>query len=104
MGKEKYLEILRDFKDLLSKRLEVNKMLLFGSRARGDFEEDSDFDLIVVSSDFEGKKSFNRAVEFRECWNIDSPVDFICLTPEEFDSGKDRVGFIGNALKEGIVI
>ena len=104
MDREKYLKKLSEFKRLLGKKLDINHMVLFGSRARGNFREDSDFDLIVVSDAFEGKKSFRRAIGFYEYWNIDSPVDFICLTNEELEKKKNEIGIIRQALKEGVVI
>ena len=104
MDKEKYLKKLSEFKKLLGEKLSINHMILFGSRARGNFREDSDFDLIVVSDAFEGEKSFRRAIGFYEYWNIDSPVDFICLTNEELEKKRKEVGIISQALKEGVII
>jgi len=104
MDKEKYLKKLLKFRESLMKKVDVNKMILFGSRARGDFREDSDFDLIIVSDDFEGKKSFRRAIGFYEYWDIDSPVDFICLTNEELEKKRKEIGIINQALKEGVII
>ena len=40
--------VLDDFKRRLSRRLAVHSVLLFGSRARGDADVDSDMDVIVV--------------------------------------------------------
>ena len=41
-------KILDRFKRLLEKRLQVNQIILFGSRARGDADSDSDMDLLVI--------------------------------------------------------
>lgn len=41
-------KILKKFKSLLSKKIKVKRLILFGSRARGDSEPDSDMDLLVV--------------------------------------------------------
>jgi len=40
--------ILERFKGLLLKRLSVHKIILFGSRARGDSTEYSDMDVLVI--------------------------------------------------------
>ena len=104
MDREKYLKKLLNFRKSLMKKVNVSEMILFGSRARGDYKEDSDFDLIIVSDDFEGKKSFHRAIGFYEYWDIDSPVDFVCLTNLEMEKKRNEVGVIGEALKEGVVI
>jgi uncharacterized protein len=40
--------VLEKFRGLLSKRLQVNKIILFGSRARGNAETDSDMDVLMI--------------------------------------------------------
>lgn len=46
----------RDFKavtaavEMLTERFPVERVIVFGSKARGDFDEDSDIDLLLVTS------------------------------------------------------
>jgi UTP:GlnB (protein PII) uridylyltransferase len=40
--------VLDRFRVLLAERLQIHKMILFGSRARGDADPESDLDLFVV--------------------------------------------------------
>lgn len=42
------MAVLESFKALVSRRAQVNKMILFGSRARGDADPQSDMDVVVV--------------------------------------------------------
>ena len=51
MGK-KDLEIVKKFKEKLSKKFPIIKMILFGSRASGKVHEWSDFDIIIVSDKY----------------------------------------------------
>jgi Nucleotidyltransferase domain. len=45
--------------ELEEENIKVHKIILFGSRARGDFKEDSDWDvLIIVEDGIERKKKF----------------------------------------------
>jgi len=44
-------EILDKFKELLLKRVRLYKMILFGSRARGDYSPSSDMDVVVILED-----------------------------------------------------
>ncbi len=46
MKTEKALKVIRD--EIEKEGMKVLKIILFGSRARGDFREDSDWDLLVV--------------------------------------------------------
>ncbi len=82
----------------------IDKMYLFGSRATGKVKRDSDVDLLVVSKDFKGKRKLKRAPSLYLKWNLKYPVDFICLTPQEFNQKKKEVGIVQEAVKRGIQI
>jgi predicted nucleotidyltransferase len=41
-------EILNRLKSLLQKRVNLHQLILFGSRARGDADPDSDMDVLVI--------------------------------------------------------
>ncbi len=60
MGKkESVVNELSRFKKALSRKLPLEKMILFGSYARGDYKKDSDVDLMLVSSKF-AKRRFTQ--------------------------------------------
>lgn len=44
-------EVIREIQEF-AKKYQVKKVILFGSRARGDFKEKSDIDLAVKDGDF----------------------------------------------------
>lgn len=104
MGKKEHLRELKQFKERLSRDLPIEKMYLFGSRAYGKPHRWSDFDLLVVSSKFRGKKFRYRPLGFWRYWTIDYPVDFLCYTPEEFNKLKKQITIVREAVKEGIEI
>ena len=104
MAEKKYLTYLTKFKRNLSRYIFIDKMLFFGSRVNGKPRRWSDFDLIIVSNEFKGKKSFERPVGFHDCWTIDYPVDFLCYTPEEFKKLSKQVTIVSEAVKHGIEI
>lgn len=45
---EKDRKIVEKFKSLVSQRVKVHEVRVFGSRARGDATEESDLDVLVV--------------------------------------------------------
>ena len=47
------LQTGKEFKDLLQKQVSVSEVLIYGSRARGDADPDSDLDILVVIYDEE---------------------------------------------------
>lgn len=88
--------------------IEIDKIILFGSRARGDFKEESDLDLLIITKDEldESKKySFIYKVRKEIIWKIDLPVDVIVVDKDYFNSYKNVYGsIVGMAALEGIAI
>ena len=80
------------------------KIILFGSHARGDAGPDSDVDLLVVMP-FSGRK-IDRIVEIRTALNgMGIAKDVFLVTPEDFDADKDLVGgLVYPAAHEGKVL
>jgi len=83
------------------------KIIFFGSRIRGDYLKDSDYDIIVISKAFKGEHFTKRSTEvLRTLWNAGVAGDFevLCYTPEEFERKKKSLGIVKEALREGIVV
>ena len=104
MDRKEIIKKLKEFRDKLGRRVSIEKIIFFGSRANGKPNKDSDIDLIIVSKDFRGKKFRYRALEFYDYWNLDYPVDFLCYTPEEFNKLKKQITLVNEAVKKGIEI
>ena len=98
---KRVIEELERIKKKLSKKYKIQKMLLFGSRARGDHKLTSDVDLIVVSKDFKNYSFRERPNDFLDIWLL--PIDFevLCYTPEEFIRKKKEYGLVREAAKQG---
>jgi len=106
MGRKSNVEIVNQFRKNLLKKINIEKIILFGSRAeeRKKYSRWSDFDIIIVSKDFEGVNFFERAADLYKYWSVDYPIDFICLTPGEFNKLKKGITVVSEALKKGIDI
>ncbi len=101
---KKDIEIVKKFKKRLSKKINIKKMILFGSRVNGKIHEWSDFDILIVSNKFNEEKSFKRGIGFYDYWDEDYPVDFLCYTPEEYERLKRKITIVRDAVKNGIEI
>lgn len=79
------------------------KIILFGSAARGEMGPDSDLDLLVVKA-CENTREVARTIR-RQLIRIGVPKDVVVVTPEDVEEYKDIPGYvIGPALKEGKVL
>ncbi len=98
------IPLLKEFKKNVNAEIEIDKMILFGSRAKGKARKTSDVDILLISRDFKGKKYFKRSPVFYRMWNYTYDVDIICLTPEEFEKKKEQISIIQEAARDGIEI
>jgi uncharacterized protein len=96
-------EIRRMVRRIVS-QFRPERIILFGSHARGDAGPDSDVDLLVVMP-VEGSRR-EKAVEIGVALHgIRLPKDIIVTTPEAYESRKEIVGTIERpAAREGKVL
>ena len=95
---------LINFKSKVDKDMPLEKLILFGSSAKGKTHKWSDIDLIVVSKTFESMNFFERGAKMYDYWKLKKPVDFLCYTPKEFNKLKTRITIVREAIREGIEI
>ena len=86
----------------------VDRIILFGSRARGDFRDDSDYDILVVVKgklDWRVKKELYGRIQRRLVGELRAPVDVVIVSLDYWRKYKDSPGTIlYPAAKEGIAI
>ncbi len=76
------------------------RIILFGSAARGEGGPDSDLDLLVVKSGVH-RRRLAREI-YRSLFGIPVPVDVIVVRPEDVRAFQGKVGtIIDPALREG---
>ena len=96
--------IISTMVDRIVGRFQPSRVVLFGSQARGDANEWSDVDLLVVMGNVPDKR--RTAVEIRRSLG-DLPVskDIVVTTPDEIMSRGHVVGTVLHAaLREGTVV
>lgn len=91
---------LRAFASNVKKDYPDANILLFGSRARNEFLENSDYDVIVISNGFKGIHFFKRIEKMYDYWAYPENLDIFCYTPQEFEEKKSRIGFVSEALRK----
>jgi len=79
----------------------AERVILFGSYARGDATEQSDVDLMIIAN-----SDLPRFKRSRELYKLLRPhpfaMDIVVYTPQEIEKGKKtKVSFVSTVLKEG---
>lgn len=100
---ENIKDIVEDYLDELSSEIKIDKAILFGSYAKGNYGSDSDIDLAIFSDSFKDtdrieslKYLLKKARKYR---GVDlQPISF---TREDYE---DRLGIVDELLKTGIEV
>lgn len=82
------------------------QVILFGSRARGEAMNYSDWDLLVISQKFESVSFRGRMDKIQELIEkpIGQDVKAFCYTPAETEKRKKEIGIIKTVIETGITI
>lgn len=100
------LEFTQQIKSILGKSLK--KVILYGSYARGDFRENSDIDIMVLTTltneEIEQKENtiFDLAFDFQMEYGVD--ISVILKNEDHFNYWLGTLPFYNNIQKEGIVL
>ena len=90
--------------NLESLGISIQKVIVFGSYAKGTFTKDSDIDIAVISNEFEKMRLWDKAKYLgRAARGIPYPIEAIGVSPSEFE--KSRQGtLIDEVKRNGIEI
>lgn len=70
--------------DSIVTNVDPDRIILFGSRARGDHSEQSDFDLCVLKAGVSHRRNLAKQI-YRLLYDSGAAVDVIVETPERFE-------------------
>ena len=96
--------VLSEIVRRLVKAIDPDKIILFGSRARGDFRGQSDVDLLIVKET--SKPKHRRTGEaYRALAGIGVPKDILWYTPGEVEEWSEaKYHITSQAIREGRVL
>jgi len=103
MDKRRVYEIISAFRNVLeSKGIKAEKIILFGSYATGQYRQDSDIDIVVISRDFKNKSYWERIDILSDAiYDIFEPIEATAFTPDEWQS---RESILADFAKNGEVV
>jgi predicted nucleotidyltransferase len=80
----------------------LKKIILFGSRARGDHSKESDYDLLLIFEKVTPEiKNYVDEIEYEMLFSNGALFSTFLFTPEELEE-REFEPFIMNATKEGV--
>ena len=93
ISKEKVDKYIESMVDRITSKFSPVKIYLFGSYATGDFEVDSDIDLLIVvdAKDSEKIKEMRRGIN-KLLADREMPVDIIVISSEKMELRRDIPG------------
>lgn len=101
MDKEKVRRLVEEYAKLVVSNMVVNKIILYGSYARGDFRKDSDIDVAVVvpRSSISDDILIDMAKLFKFRRSISNDIEPVLLIDED-----DPSGFLESISQYGEVV
>ena len=99
-------KILEKIKRIIIDTVSPDKIILFWSRARGDFNKDSDYDILIIKNNIQNERLITKKVNY-ELVNekIDKEVDLLAITTDKWNKNINKIGFIyKNINSEGIIL
>ncbi len=99
--------VIETFKVLLSKRLSLYKMVLFGSRARGDASLYSDMDILVVLDNISGEDDVDYVSDCAWQAGFEDGVVVVpvVFTRDEWENSPERYSLLAKAIEtEGVAV
>ena len=95
-------DILNKLKNLLQEKVNLHQVILFGSRARGDAEPDSDMDVLVVLN--EPRTSNVRKIVSDCAWEAGFDAGIVVVpvvvSRDHWENGPERASLLAKAVKE----
>jgi predicted nucleotidyltransferase len=98
------LELLPEITQRILAVSDPEKIILFGSYARGDYGFDSDLDLLVVIKTVQSTREESTRLR-RALRGLLVPIDVLVATPEQLERHRNTVGLIyRTVLSEGKIL
>ena len=103
MDKAAALDTIALFRKAIESRdINISKLILYGSYARGDYREGSDIDLILISEDFKNHDYWSRIDILSDAiYDVFAPIEVVGFTPEEWN---DQSSPLYDYAKQGEIL
>jgi len=103
---EQNLSIIDQIVTLVTSKISPERIVLFGSYARKENNENSDIDILIIVKNLENERKITGLL-YKELLNtnISTPIDFLAIDYDKYNKLKDKIGYIYKTIeKEGQVM
>jgi predicted nucleotidyltransferase len=90
----------------ITSKISPEKIILFGSYARGDNKKNSDIDILIIIKNLKNERQITGTL-YRDLLkeNIAAPIDFLAIDYDKYNKLKDEIGYIYKTIeKEGQIL
>ena len=100
------MDYVEQIRNIVVSEINPDKIILFGSRARGDSNDDSDYDILILKSQFKNRREALKDLRISLYKKgVCVPMDFLLLDTAKYEQLSDVDGLVyTNIKKEGRVI
>jgi predicted nucleotidyltransferase len=93
-------------KDIIVEKSKPDRIYIFGSYARGDYNKSSDLDLLIMTESEKNLPRYKRGLKTRlSLTDFNIPMDILFYTNEEIKKWENvKHSFIYSVLKEGRIL
>jgi len=97
-------DIIDTFTLLLKKKLSIHRLELFGSRARGDADPDSDMDVLVIVNDISPElEDYISECAWEAGFKHEIVIVPVVYTRDEWENGPELYSLLAEAIRaEGV--
>ena len=103
---EQNLSIIDQIVTLVTSKISPERIVLFGSYARKENNENSDIDILIIVKNLENERKITGLL-YKELLNtnISTPIDFLAIDYDKYNKLKDKIGYIYKTIEnEGQIL
>ena len=99
-------QILEQIQTAVVEAVSPDKIILFGSHARGEATLYSDYDLFIIKDDIQNEREIARQINYRLLReDIGQAVDIVVASTETWNRNVNKIGMIYKQIdEEGIIL
>jgi len=97
----KNLPIFEQIVALITSKISPERIVLFGSYARGENTKNSDIDILIIVKNLGNERKITgQLYKALLDENISTPIDFIAIDFDKYNTLKNRVGFVYKTIEQ----